>query len=196
MTDIDQSSEGDSERGFFRIDDELRMNWIKLDPDIPRSPTDREDELRDLNLELHNLISTAFGDSAVLGEALGLLNRKIELLTGNEDGPTLDFKPVPVNLSGSGLAFACDEPLHPEELIEVTMLLLPANTIVRVQTRIIRTTAYPDDDWTYWVRAKYEPRQEVVTEQIVQHVSLRQMQNLAARRDSTGGVDEGGTGES
>jgi len=195
MTDIDQSSKGDSERGFFRIDDELRMNWIKLDPDILRSPTDRDDELRDLNVELHNLISTAFGDSAVLGEAMGLLNRKIELLTGNGDGPNLDLKSVAVNLSGSGLAFACDEPLHPEELIEITMLLLPANTIVRVQARVISASPYPDDDWAYWVRVKYEPRQETATEQIVQHVSLRQMQNLAARRDSASGVD-GGTEES
>ena len=183
MTDTDHNT--DSEREFFRIDDELRMNWIKLDPDIARSPTDREEELRDLDVNLHNLISTAFGDSVVLGEALGLLNRKIELLTGNGDAPSLDLKAVPVNLSGSGMAFACNEPLHPDELIEVTMLLLPANTIVRVQTRIVRTTAYPDDDWTYWVRTQYEARQEIVTEQIVQHVSLRQMQNLAARHDST-----------
>ena len=51
MTDTDHNT--DSEREFFRIDDELRMNWIKLDPDIARSPTDREEELRDLDVNLH-----------------------------------------------------------------------------------------------------------------------------------------------
>ena len=63
------------------------------------------------------------------------------------------------------------------------MLLQPANTIVRVQAQIISTTTYPDADWDYWVRAKYNPRQEMVTEQIVQHVNLKQLQSLAARNE-------------
>jgi hypothetical protein len=179
MTD----SNGSTERDFFRIDDEVRLNWTRVDPDTMRTDTDRETELMELNLYLHDLISTAFGDSAVVGEALGLLNRKIELLTNNEDSPLLNLQAVPVNLSGSGMAFAAAEVLDPEEYIEITMLLQPANTIVRVQAQIISTTTYPDADWDFWVRAKYSPRQEVVTEQIVQHVNLKQLQSLAARNE-------------
>jgi hypothetical protein len=179
MTD----SNGSTERDFFRIDDEVRLNWTRVDPDTMRTDTDRETELMELNLYLHDLISTAFGDSAVVGEALGLLNRKIELLTNNEDSPLLNLQAVPVNLSGSGMAFATAEALNPEESIEITMLLQPANTIVRVQAQIISTTTYPDADWDYWVRAKYNPRQEMVTEQIVQHVNLKQLQSLAARNE-------------
>ena len=179
MTD----SNGSTDRDFFRIDDEVRLNWTRVDPDVVRTDTDRETELMELNLYLHDLISTAFGDSAVLGEALGLLNRKIELLTNNEDSPLLNLQAVPVNLSGSGMAFAAAEALDPEEYIEITMLLQPANTIVRVQAQIISTTAYPGADWDYWARAKYSPRQEVVTEQIVQHVNLKQLQRLAARNE-------------
>ncbi len=179
MTDQDVGTD----REFFRIDDELRLRWEKIDPDAVRSQTDREQELKDLNFDLHNLISTAYGDSAVVGEALGMLNRKIELLTDSDDGPQLNLSAVPVNLSGSGLAFASNDPLHPDEHIEITMLMLPANTVVRVLAQVIRTAAYPDSDWTYWVRAKYGPQQEIVTEQIVQHVNLKQMQILAARHD-------------
>ena len=179
MTD----SNGSTERDFFRIDDEVRLNWTRVDPDTVRTDTDRETELVELNLYLHDLISTAFGDSAVVGEALGLLNRKIELLTNNEDSPLLNLQAVPVNLSGSGMAFAAAEVLDPEECIEITMLLQPANTIVRVQAQIISTTTYPDADWDFWVRAKYSPRQEMVTEQIVQHVNLKQLQSLAARNE-------------
>ena len=179
MTD----SNGSTERDFFRIDDEVRLNWTRVDPEAVRSDTDRETELMELNLYLHDLISTAFGDSAVVGEALGLLNRKIELLTNNEDSPLLNLQEVPVNLSGSGMAFAAAEALDPEESIEITMLLQPANTIVRVQAQIISTTSYPDANWDYWVRARYNPRQEMVTEQIVQHVNLKQLQSLAARSE-------------
>ncbi|MGB1440061.1 MAG: hypothetical protein ACPG63_09805, partial [Luminiphilus sp.] len=71
MTDSNDSTE----RNFFRIDDEVRLNWTRVDPEAVRSDTDRETELMELNLYLHDLISTAFGDSAVVGEALGLLNR-------------------------------------------------------------------------------------------------------------------------
>jgi len=179
MTDSNTSAE----RDFFRIDDEVRLNWTQVDPDVVRTDTDRETELMELNLYLHDLISTAFNDSAVVGEALGLLNRKIELLTNNEDSPLLNLQAVPVNLSGSGMAFASAEAVDPEEYIEITMLLQPANTIVRVQAQVISTTTYPDADWNYWVRAKYSPRQEVVTEQIVQHVNLKQLQSLAARNE-------------
>ena len=179
MTDSNDSTE----RNFFRIDDEVRLNWTRVDPEAVRSDTDRETELMELNLYLHDLISTAFGDSAVVGEALGLLNRKIELLTNNEDSPLLNLQAVPVNLSGSGMAFASAEHLDPEEFIDITMLLQPANTIVRVQAQIVSTTTYPDADWDYWVRAKYNPRQEMVTEQIVQHVNLKQLQSLAARNE-------------
>ena len=179
MTDSNDSTE----RNFFRIDDEVRLNWTRVDPEAVRSDTDRETELMELNLYLHDLISTAFGDSAVVGEALGLLNRKIELLTNNEDSPLLNLQAVPVNLSGSGMAFASAEPLDPEEYINITMLLQPANTIVRVQAEVVSTATYPDADWDYWVRAKYSDRQEVVTEQIVQHVNLKQLQSLAARNE-------------
>ena len=77
--------EDDCGRGFFRVDDELRLSWIKVEPDSITPLTDRNMELHNLNAHLHTLISTAFGNSAVVGEALGLLNRKIELLSGEED---------------------------------------------------------------------------------------------------------------
>ena len=177
MTDLEE----DCGRGLFRIDDEIRLSWIKVEPNSVRTTSDKENELQSLNTDLHNLISTAFGDSAVLGEALGLLNRKIELLTGEESGATLDLKAVPVNVSGSGVAFASEEPLTHGETIELTMLLLPVNATARVRATVVTCSAYPEDDWTYWVRSKFEPKQEVITEQIVQHVNLRQMQNLASR---------------
>jgi hypothetical protein len=88
---------------------------------------------------------------------------------------------VPVNVSGSGVAFASEEPLTHGETIELTMLLLPVNATARVRATVVTCSAYPEDDWTYWVRSKFEPKQEVITEQIVQHVNLRQMQNLASR---------------
>lgn len=177
MTDLEE----DCGRDFFRIDDEIRLSWIKVEPNSVRTTSDKENELQSLNTDLHNLISTAFGDSAVLGEALGLLNRKIELLTGEESGATLDLKAVPVNVSGSGVAFASEEPLTHGETIELTMLLLPVNATARVRATVVTCSAYPEDDWTYWVRSKFEPKQEVITERIVQHVNLRQMQNLASR---------------
>ena len=179
MTDL----EDDCSRSFFRIDDELRLSWINVDPNAIRTSTDRETELQLLNSDLHNLISTAFADSAVVGETLGLLNRKIELLSGEEGESSLDLKAVPVNVSGSGLAFASEEPLTSGDSIELTMLLLPVNATVRVRATVITCSAYPDDDWTYWIRSQFEPKQEVITEQIVQHVNLKQIQNLASRHN-------------
>ena len=177
MADLDD----DCGREFFRVDDELRLSWIKIEPDSVRSITDRDMELHNLNADLHTLISTAFGSSAVVGEALGLLNRKIELLSG-EDDVSLNLKTVPANVSGSGLAFASNEPLTPNETLELTMLLLPVNAAVRVRASVVTCSNYRGDDWTYWIRSKFEPKQEVITEQIVQHVNLKQIQSLASRQ--------------
>jgi hypothetical protein len=171
----------DCGRGFFRVDDELRMSWMKVEPDSITRLTDRNMELHNLNAHLHTLISTAFGNSAVVGEALGLLNRKIELLSGEEEDVSLNLKTVPANVSGSGLAFASNEPLTHNESLELTMLLLPVNAAVRIRASVVTCSSYPGDNWTYWIRSKFEPNQEVITEQIVQHVNLKQMHSLASR---------------
>ena len=176
MADLDD----DCGREFFRVDDELRLSWIKVEPDSITPLTDRNMELHNLNAHLHTLISTAFGNSPVVGEALGLLNRKIELLSG-EDDVSLNLKTVPANVSGSGLAFASNEPLTPNETLELTMLLLPVNAAVRVRASVVTCSNYRGDDWTYWIRSKFEPKQEVITEQIVQHVNLKQMHSPASR---------------
>ncbi|MDG0991084.1 MAG: hypothetical protein P8Q31_08090 [Luminiphilus sp.] len=173
--------EDDCGREFFRIDDELRLSWKKVDPESVSSTTDRDMELHNLNANLQKLISTAFSSSAVVGEALGLLNRKIELLSGEEDSGTLDLNAVPANVSGSGLAFASNEPLAHNESIELTMLLLPVNAMVRIRANVVTCSSYPGDQWTYWIRSQFEPEQEIITEQIVQHVNLKQIQSLASR---------------
>ena len=173
--------ENDCGREFFRVDDELRLSWIKVEPDSITPLTDRNMELHNLNAHLHTLISTAFGNSAVVGEALGLLNRKIELLSGEENDVSLNLKTIPANVSGSGLAFASNEPLTHNESLELTMLLLPVNAAVRVRASVVTCSDYRGDDWTYWIRSKFEPKQEVITEQIVQHVNLKQMHSLASR---------------
>ncbi|WP_435213512.1 hypothetical protein ACMAY6_00530 [Luminiphilus sp. nBUS_16] len=174
--------ENECGRDFFRVDDELRLSWIKVEPDSITPLTDRNMELHNLNAHLQTLISTAFGNSAVVGEALGLLNRKIELLSGEEEDVSLNLKTVPANVSGSGLAFASNEPLTYNESLELTMLLLPVNAAVRVRASVVTCSDYWGHDWAYWIRSQFEPEQEIITEQIVQHVNLKQMQSLASRK--------------
>jgi len=41
---------------------------------------------------------------------------------------------------------------------------------------------YRGNDWTYWIRSKFDPKQEIITEQIVQHVNLKQVHSLASRQ--------------
>lgn len=116
-----------------------------------------------------------------MGEALGLLNRKIELLTETEDSPMLDLASVPVNLSGSGLAFGSQTSAEAGQLIDLTMLLLPTNATVQIRAVVVTCNPCEEPNWPYWIRSSFEPGQEFVTEQIVQHVNLRQVQSLSSR---------------
>lgn len=172
----------DTQREFFRIDDQLRLRWQFVDSASPKSGNDRDTELRDLNETLHTMISSAYGVSAVVGEALGLLNRKIELLTEADGDKVLDLALVPVNLSGSGLAFASQTPAESGQLIDVTLLLLPTNATVTVRAAVVTCNPCDEPQWAYWLRSRFEPEQEFVTEQIVQHVNLRQVQKLSGSR--------------
>lgn len=170
------------QRNYFRIPDELMLRWELAQAD-QLTATELDKELSDINDRLSSMINVAFGESPVVAEALGLLNRKIDLFVETRKNVHHTMKHVKVNLSGSGLGFFWERPAPNDQIIDVTMRLEPSKMEVTMRTKVISCDPIRgDDEEGFWVRGQFLPEQDLGVEQIVRHVSFRQTQLLAEKR--------------
>lgn len=176
-------------RSYFRIKDEVLLRW---EPAQEQALTETEvnAELTSINDRLGGMINVAYAESPVLAEALGLINRKIDLLVEDRQNIRHNLVKVKINLSGAGLGFAWPNPVTVGELIDVTMRLQPSNLEVTVRTDALYCDPIVGDGGGYWIRGEFIEGQELAVEQIVRHVSFRQTQRLAAKRAEEDDYDD------
>ena len=169
-------------RSYFRIEDTLRLGWVVVDDNNVQSEADLQNELDEINERISSLISIAFQQSPVVGEALGLLNRKLDVLEGKTETNSGFFRTVRVNLSGAGIGFAWNEPAVAEAKIDLTMILKPSNVTVKIRADVLgcEPSNHIGEDW--WIRAAFDDGQDNIKEQIIQHVSHRQTEIIAEQR--------------
>ena len=169
------------QRSFFRIDDQLKLSWHIVDNNEAIDSAELDVEIKAINTQLNSLISLAFQEFTPVGEALGLLNRKLDLLTTPDDKKLPLLNEVKVNLSGSGIRFASDKTAQTGDIISITLTLKPSNIPVTLRSKVVRCEENNEEKEAFWIRASFENGQDIATEQIVQHVNLRQTELLAAK---------------
>jgi hypothetical protein len=176
------SDSDNDQRDYFRIQDELMLRWELAQAD-ELTATELDAELKDVNDRLDSMINVAFGESPVVAEALGLLNRKINLFLERRDNVHHILKHVKVNLSGAGIGFFWERPAPNDQIIDITIRLEPSKNEVTMRTEILSCDPVRgDDEEGYWVRGRFVANQDLGVEQIVRHVSFRQTQLLAQKR--------------
>lgn len=170
------------QRSYFRIKDELMLRWELARAD-ELTTTELDEELGEVNDQIGGMINAAYGDSPVLAEALGLLNRKIDLLVEKRRNVHHTLHMVKVNLSGAGVGFAWERSAPADQVVDVTMRLQPSNLEVTMRTKILYCDPIIGDEKPgFWIRGEFLEGQDMGVEQIVRHVSFRQTQRLAAKR--------------
>lgn len=169
------------QRSYFRVDDQLKLSWHPVAPTDLQSDAQANSELLDINEQLSKLISLAFQESAPIGEALGLLNRKLDILTASQQDNVVPMQLVRVNISGAGVGFSWHEPATVGEEIDVTLMLKPSNVCVSLRAEVIGCEESRRDGEAFWIRSAFEDEQDIAIEQIIQHVSHRQTEILAAK---------------
>ncbi len=169
-------------RSYFRVDDQLRLSWHLVSDNDVQSDAELAEELRGINEQLSRLVAIAFQESPVIGEALGMINRKLDLLQGKTDPSGAPMKMTRVNLSGAGLGFAWGEPAPVGKAIDLTLVLKPSNVSVTLRAMVIGCEESNHDDESWWIRASYEEGQDIASEQVIQHVSFRQTELIQAQR--------------
>jgi hypothetical protein len=171
------------QRDYFRIKDQLFLRWELARAD-ELTDTEIDAELGNVNDRINSMINVGFGESPVLAEALGLLNRKIDLLVESRKNVHHTMQKVKVNLSGSGMGFAWDRPAPNDQIIDIILRLQPSNLEVSMRMHVLYCDPIiGEQNAGYWIRGKFLPGQDLGVEQIVRHVSFRQTQRLAARHE-------------
>lgn len=171
----------DDQRSYFRLDDKLKLSWREVAEGDAQSDAEVSAELLELNDQLSNLISLAFQHSAPVGEALGLLNRKLELMLKDHSNSDVPLKQVNVNISGAGIGFGWNGTATVDTEIDVTLVLRPSNVTVSLRGRVLRCESGRFPGESHWIGVKFNEGQDIAVEQIVHHVAHRQTEMLASR---------------
>lgn len=180
---MDKASSPADQRSYFRINDTLRLTWRKVSGSAPQTTTDLSSELETINDQLSRVISLAYQDSAPVGSALGLINRKLDLLLGGGSDEAAPLQTTKVSLSGAGIGFEWDdEPAQAGETIEIELILQPSNVSVTVKAGVVGCEVSGVEGGRWWIKAAFEDGQDIAIEQIIQHVSYRQTQLLSSQR--------------
>ncbi len=185
-------TESSDRRGYYRIDDVVGLSYQILpedsaeqdDADKKAADIAHEKALSVVETEVNLLINTLWTENPTTAKALGLLNRKMDLLLSRlseeEQSPDalLSYANIPVSLSGSGIAFGCDEQIAPGQSLELKILLKPSYVAVRLRAKVVGCDASLDKtDSPYWLRASFVGDDLSQQEQIIRHIVQRHTNN-------------------
>lgn len=128
-----------------------------------------------------------------IGEALRLMNRKLNLLSnvrhmqdGDQHPEFEDVIPThEINLSASGLAFRAGEMHQIGEMLEIDLLLFPDFHAVTAVGRVVgcREVESREPEERYLIAVDFDYVSQSDREQIIHHVLNRQSRELKAKRE-------------
>ncbi len=180
-------------RRYFRINDDVGMSYRKLEAsgDGARSADDvsitLEHVLQGIDRELNTLVNTLWSEQPSAARAIGLLNRKINVLASRviEDdinARELASEVVPVNISACGVSFTTPEQFGFGQLMALDITLKPSNTILSLTGKVISCDpATSRGDSAYRLRVDFEGIGADAQEQLIQHIVQRQSAGLASK---------------
>lgn len=185
-------------RAYFRIHDTIGLRYSTLDGDTAQTGEGSAEVeislaavLAEIDREFNRAANTLWSQSPVAAQAIGLLNRKLALLTAHllqePQSATGGHELLRTSISGCGMAFHCAEPLSVDTRLQVSALLRPANIEVPFTASVVaceRVAEIPARD--YLLRISIDEACHAAREQLVQHTVQRQSALLGAARNVAG----------
>ncbi len=194
-----QPVRGEDRRRFFRIDDEVNLTYKKVDSQQVSEISHVEDNILGnfslaaamdaLSQESQLILRRLEKNDSDIADYLKLMDDKIELIARAVLLQETDFSAEntrEVNISATGLAFACQEALNAGDFLEIKMLLTSSMAIVITYGKVIyRKMNHADDkEYPYIVGLDYVNMKEQDRELIIKHVVKRQMQQIRGQKES------------
>ncbi len=180
-------------RRYFRINDEVAMNFTLLDGNFEGDIGDHH--ALGLNQEFHISLEVQIRQAMMEVRAqnpkmaiiLDLLNQKINLLRTEEE--LFDSNPVlkPANISACGISFGWHENLPVNQLVMLSLYLQPKHDLVRTQAHVAAVNANTDGDSNqsepYIVHLDFDNIHHAYQELLIQHIVQRQGSQLRKKLD-------------
>lgn len=184
-------------RKFFRIDDDIYLEYRRLEEDDYqqrlKQPAGARHDSSGLALQLHslttqssNILSQIRKRDPDIGQYLAIIDRKLELLSrallgsqlGNISGPNTH-----VNLSGNGIAFLSAETLPRDSKLELRLMLFPGNTVINTLGRVVHClTGRSTAPHPYRIGVEFTHIAEIARDALVRHTLELQSARLREER--------------
>ena len=195
MTQIDNDK--DERRGFFRIDDEVHLEYEVVNEDEYNNAKNILDEVHEstfslsanfatLNHDNNYLLNNIRRNSPEIAQYLDLLNQKIDGLSQHlleTSTPSDENNLVVVNISASGIAFNTKENLNKNQAIKLRFVLLPEKVGIQVYGRII-DCKQDAENTGFLCSIDFEHIRNDDTELMIKHNLNKQMMDLRKKSES------------
>ena len=189
-------------RRYFRINDWVGLSYRPVSLQLDREARSEGDNVQissaqlldTIDKELAEALNLLWRNSPAVANVLGLLNKKMNFLASGMaldylPGETVTHEQAHVNISACGIAFGCDESFKAGELLELQLLLKPANTRLQVKGRVNACEkARAGRGKPYFLRLDFVDIQTQVQEELIQHIVRRQSVQLNAQLQQAPGA--------
>jgi hypothetical protein len=198
MKDIDITPDNDK-REYFRVDDMAFLSyrivsWVEVrasqkpGSSVPISNLTFKANLDRLSRELQPLHNVIKLSNSNVAQYLSVLDKKINLLTEyliDDNETDISVEPQEVNIGGGGLSFVAGKAVAVGTMLELTMKLLPEDTIIHSYAKVITNSQVNSvqgkENTRHKVGVKFEFMDEDVRDLITRHVLIREQALLNER---------------
>lgn len=184
------------QRDFFRISDELALEYRRLDSldDLTRAFS-RQAPMFDLLTDLHvleyesqHLLRQISERDRALAHYLKVVNKRIDLV-----GQALAMQltddlgtPVEVTISEGGMSFAANEALQLGQLLALRLVLLPSPLCMLLAGKVIRCEPVAGSSTTWSIAVSFERLADAQRQMLARHILQKQAQEIRAAKSSEG----------
>ncbi|TCK17355.1 PilZ domain-containing protein [Thiogranum longum] len=188
----------DERREFFRIDDEVALDYRLIDHDevdqllekIQSQLVDRftaASSFTATTRQMMNLIHKVQAQSPELARCLQAIDQKLNMIAQlfvSEEIKEKQHDTREVNLSAGGVAFRAQHELPVGSLLELRMVLFPSLVGILTISRVVHCERVKDGNPQYpWqIAVEYEHLKETDRELLVRHIMARETEQLRRQR--------------
>jgi hypothetical protein len=174
-------------RDYYRINDTVGLSYVVVE-EGEDSPAETPGEfgmpltnlIAEIDREFNQVSNALWRENPAVAQAVGLLNKKISMVAAislQQDHQAVDpYDEVMVNISGTGIAFNCNESLITGTRLRLSVVLKPSNIYLTFMGDVVACDKpeTEEDEGMYWVRVNIDEDNSAVHEQLIQHVVQKQ----------------------
>ena len=182
-------------RRYFRINDWVGLSYcalgaqdLELYGDADNIQISSTQILGIIQKELSGALNLLWQSNPQAANVIGLMNKKLDFVISEMEldylqGGVLQHEPTRVNISACGMAFECDEQFDAGQMLELNLLLKPANSKLKLQGCVTACgRAEAGSKKPYVLRIDFVGTDTAVREELIQHIVRRQSIQLSEQR--------------